>query len=134
MLDTPVDLSSSAGVGTLVGRDQELEHIEGALDGLTEGVPACIAIEGEAGIGKTRLLTELRTRAEERGAVVLQGAAAEFERDMPFSVWVDALDAYVASQRLELHEAWDADLAAELAQVLPSLAGAGSHVAIADER
>ena len=30
---------------------------------------------------------------------MLAGSAAEFERDVPFSVWADALDAYVASQR-----------------------------------
>ena len=32
---------------------------------------------------------------------MLAGAAAEFERDLPFGVWVDALDAYVASQERE---------------------------------
>ena len=52
------------------------------------------------GIGKTRLLAELRRRAEDRGHVVLSGAAAEFERDLPYGVWVEALDAYVASQEL----------------------------------
>lgn len=134
MLDTPVDSQSSAGAGTLVGRDQELEHIEGALDELSEGVAGCIAVEGEAGIGKTRLLTELRARAEQRGAVVLHGTAAEFERDMPFSAWIDALDAYVASQRFEQHRAWTDALAEELGQVLPSLQQAERAGAIADER
>ena len=45
---------------------------------------------------------ELRARAEERGFLVLAGSATEFERDLPFSVWVDALDAYVASLELGL--------------------------------
>ena len=53
---------------------------------------------------------------------------------MPFSVWVDALDAYVASQRVELHEAWDDELAGELAQVLPRSRARARGVAIADER
>ena len=61
---------------------------------------ACVAVEGEPGIGKTRLLAELRRRAEARGHLVLAGSAAEFERDLPYGVWVDALDAYVASQEL----------------------------------
>ena len=52
---------------------------------------------------------------------MLSGAAAEFERELPFSVWVDALDAYVVSQDFESHAAWDAALAEELGQVLPSL-------------
>ena len=119
----------------LVGRDSELGHLEAALDALGDGGPAYVTLEGEPGIGKTRLLGELRARAETRGHVVLAGAAAEFEREMPFSVWVDALDAYVVSQDFARHEAWDAGLAAELGQVLPSLRSAnGGAGAVADER
>ncbi|HYN51892.1 MAG TPA: AAA family ATPase, partial [Thermoleophilaceae bacterium] len=129
-------MDSQAGTAaTLVGREVELEHLEAALDALTAGRPAYVTLEGEPGIGKTRLLGELRARAEERGHVVLSGAAAEFEREMPFSVWVDALDAYVVSQDFAEHESWDEELAAELGQVLPSLARAnGAPAAVADER
>ena len=84
---------SESSVGQVVGRDAELGRLQATLDALDGGSAACITIEGEPGIGKTRLLNELRRRAEERGHVVLSGAAAEFEREMPFSVWVDALDA-----------------------------------------
>ena len=119
----------------LVGRDTELDHLEAALDALDDGGPAYVTVEGEPGIGKTRLLDELRARAQGRGHVVLSGAAAEFEREMPFSVWVDALDDYVAAQDLADHETWDESLAAELGQVLPSLRAAGGDGgAVADER
>ena len=119
----------------VVGRERELGQLEAALDVLDGGGPACVTLEGEPGIGKTRLLEELRSRAEARGHIVLSGAAAEFERELPFSVWVDALDAYVVSQDFEGHKAWDADLAAELGQVLPSLRHAnGDAGALADER
>ncbi len=134
MLAPPVD-SQAGTAATLVGREGELEHLEAALDALAEGRPSYVAIEGEPGIGKTRLLGELHARAEKRGHVVLAGAAAEFESEMPFSVWVDALDAYVVSQDFAGHEAWDEELAAELGQVLPSLARSnGGTGAIADER
>ena len=130
-----MDSQAGTAVAPLVGRQAELEHLEAALDALSEGRPAYLAIEGEPGIGKTRLLGELRSRAEERGHVVLAGAAAEFEHEMPFSVWVDALDAYVASQDFAGHDAWNEDLVAELAQVLPSLRGSnGADGAVADER
>ncbi len=125
----------NAGAGKLVGRDSELDELDSALDVLDEGEPGCITVEGEPGLGKTRLLDELRVRADGRGHVVLSGAAAEFEREMPFSVWVDALDAYVLSQDLAGHERWDSELANELGQVLPSLRGAnGDAGAIAEER
>jgi predicted ATPase len=84
-----------------VGREPELERLREALDDLERGGNPCIAVEGEPGIGKTWLLSELRRRAEERGHLVLAGAAAEFERDLPFGVWVDALDAYVAAQEFD---------------------------------
>jgi hypothetical protein len=66
--------------------------------------------------------------------VVLSGGGAEFERDLPFSVFVDALDAYVTAQDLSEHEAWNADLKRELGEVLPSLRGSNGGGAIADER
>jgi DNA-binding CsgD family transcriptional regulator len=118
--------------GRTVGRELELATIDGALDALAAGTSGCVAVEGEAGIGKTRLLAELRERAERRGCLVLSGAAAEFERDLPFAVWADALDAYAASQALDLAP----DLLEELAEVLPSLAPADADTrdAIADER
>ena len=119
----------------LVGRDTELGHLDAALDVLDDGGPAYVALEGEPGIGKTRLLDELRARAQARGHVVLSGVAAEFEREMPFSVWVDALDEYVRTQDFARHEGWDEGLAAELGQVLPSLrAAAGGDGALPDER
>ena len=112
-----------------VGREPELQQLESALAALQQHTSACIAVEGEPGIGKTRLLRELRDRAEARGHLVLTGSAAEFERSVPFSVWADALDAYVAAQQLELPDADD------LAEILPSLRRPGATgSSVADER
>src|SRR4051794_520468 len=133
MLAPAVEAVTSA---PLVGREQELDALEAALDALDQGTPGCVAIEGEPGIGKTRLLSELRARSEKRGHLVLTGVAAEFERHVPFSVWVDALDAYAASQDLASRAAWSDELATELGAVLPSLRadGATPDDALADER
>ncbi len=106
-----------------VGRRPERERLGEALDDLDGGAGACLAVEGEPGIGKTWLLSELRRSAEERGHLVLAGSGAEFERDLPFGVWVDALDAYVSSQELAAREDADPDLLADLAGVLPALRG-----------
>src|SRR5438132_500339 len=75
----------------LVGRAAELDSLEQVLDELDRGPPNAIALVGEAGIGKTRLLTELATRAGLRGHLVLSGSASELERELPFSVFVHAL-------------------------------------------
>src|SRR5438046_648173 len=81
----------------LVGRAVELESLVQALDDVDHGLPAAIELVGEPGIGKTRLLAELAARAELRGHLVLSGSASELERDLPFSVFVHALDEYVES-------------------------------------
>ena len=125
-------MSIEHSVGT-VGREPELERLDAALDGLTAETSACVTVEGEPGIGKTHLLGALRARAEDRGFVVLSGSATEFERDLPFSVWVDALDAYVASLELGLEALWSVEQVEELAEIIPSVRtradGAGTSVA-----
>jgi DNA-binding NarL/FixJ family response regulator/tetratricopeptide (TPR) repeat protein len=118
----------------IVGREVELLKVRRMLDALDEGHPSCLTVEGEPGIGKTHLLRALGAEAEDRGHVVLSGAAAEFERELPFSVFVDALDAYVASQELNEHAAWDPDLGRELGKVLPSLRDGDGDTALPDER
>ena len=119
----------------LVGRAEELGRIEHTLSELDQGRPGLLELVGEPGIGKSRLLAELAAMADARGHLVLTGSAAELERDLPFWVFVDALDEYVRGLDPRLLDALEDDVRAELASVLPSLKapddrGAGLH----DER
>ena len=119
-----------------VGRAPELERLGGLLDDLRAGASGCVAVEGEPGIGKTRLLSELRRLAEQRGHLVLAGAAAEFERDLPFGVWVDALYAYTAAQDLDARGSLEPHILDDLSGVLPTLrpGGAPAVAEQSDER
>ena len=67
---------------------------------------------------------------------MLEGRAAEFDRDVPFGVVVDALDAYLASHDPEIVADWDPAVLEELAAVFPALrAHAPSAAAgLGDER
>ena len=119
----------------LVGRRRELAALSAVLQGLGRNA-RFVALSGEPGIGKTRMLEELAARAGERGCVVLTGRGAELERDLPFGVWVDALDdhaAWLGSDRLERLLG---DRVAELARVLPSVdpGDATPAPALQDER
>ena len=105
----------------LVGRAATCGVFDDLLVELDRGEPAAIALVGEPGIGKTRLLAELATRADGRGHLVLGGSASELERDLPFWVFVDALDEYVQGLPPRRLEALDDDVRSELAHVLPSL-------------
>jgi predicted ATPase len=79
-------VSTAAPASPIVGRDVELAELDAMLSALASGASTCVAIEGEPGIGKTRLLSELGHRAEANGCLVVTGAAAAFERDLPFGV------------------------------------------------
>ena len=106
----------------LVGRADELRALDQALAELDRGASTTLQLVGEPGIGKTRLLAELAARAEERKYLVLSGSASELERDLPFWVFVDALDEYVEGLEPDRFEALGVDVRRELAQVFPSLA------------
>ncbi|OHV56806.1 LuxR family transcriptional regulator [Pseudofrankia sp. BMG5.36] len=84
----------------LVGRDGGLATIDAVLGGLTAARAsrrsAFVRVVGEPGIGKSRLLAEATRRADRRGFLVVEGAAAEFDDDLAFAVFVDALDDYLA--------------------------------------
>ena len=111
------------GVATapLVGRAEELALLDGALADLTRGEWKAVELVGEPGIGKTRLLVELATRASVREHLVLAGAASELERDLPFQVFVNALDDYLRGLDPRLLDLLDVDVRAELAHVFPAL-------------
>ncbi|MET0853340.1 MAG: AAA family ATPase [Microterricola sp.] len=106
----------------LVGRVEELAFMDRVLDVLDDGRGAALAVVGEPGIGKTRLLGELASRADRRGCVVLSGSAAELERDLPFWVFVDAIEAFVRSLEPRRLAELDDDVRVELGHVFPALA------------
>ncbi len=70
----------------LVEREAELAVVDDALARLGAGHGGLLLFEGPAGIGKTRLLTELRTLAAAAGARPLTARASVLERDFGFGV------------------------------------------------
>jgi DNA-binding NarL/FixJ family response regulator len=112
---------TSARPEHLIGRASELAVLERLLDDVDRGQPGAVALVGEPGIGKTRLVTELGLRADARGQLVLRGSASELERDLPLSVFVDALDQYVAGLEPSSFGVLDDQVRMELGQVFPSL-------------
>src|SRR5579859_7974197 len=68
---------------TMVGRASQLAKLEHALRQTRDGASATLLIGGEAGIGKTRLVTEFTRGADAR---VLTGGCLELGTDgLPFA-------------------------------------------------
>lgn len=80
--------------GTFVGRGRELDALTGALAAATRSQGGLWLIDGDPGIGKTRLCEELARRARERDCATLWGRA--WEAGGPaYAPWVELLQAYV---------------------------------------
>ncbi|WP_204056074.1 ATP-binding protein [Microbispora corallina] len=124
-----------SGVPTpLVGRDDAVTALSGALDAAARDGFRFLALAGEPGAGKTRLLGELVTMAAQRGCTPLWGRAAEFEQMMPFSALVDALDDHLDAQGPDVAEALGPAQTVLLASVFPALAtGLAAGLAAGDD-
>jgi len=72
------------------GRAAEVAVLSEALNRVASGRLAVVLIEGEAGIGKTRLLDVVLENARGRGIQVAAGSAEELERSRPFGLVADA--------------------------------------------
>lgn len=80
------------GATFFLGRDDELASLRSLLDRVDEGRGCVAVVEGEPGIGKTRLLDELLTHAKSLGFEVFRASADEFARDRPFGAIADAFE------------------------------------------
>jgi class 3 adenylate cyclase len=89
-LEGPRRVTGDQPTTPLVGRDAELERLAHARDDLLAGRGRVLLLLGDAGIGKTRLLGELRGSA---GPTVtwLQGNCVSYGKEFPFLPIVDAL-------------------------------------------
>ncbi len=80
----------------LLGRQQELTHIEGLLTGAKDGTSAALLLHGEPGIGKSALLRAASEQATELGFVVLRARGYESESDIPFAGLLELLTPLLA--------------------------------------
>jgi tetratricopeptide (TPR) repeat protein len=91
----------SARSGAIVGRQRELGELLEDYEAVTAGRPRVVCIGGEAGVGKSTLVTEFirRVRLEREPAVVARGRCSErlagSEAYLPI---LDALDGLIDSE------------------------------------
>ena len=102
----------------LVGRAAEWQALLDAWGEASLGEPCVIIIEGEPGVGRSRLLEDFLRLSAMRGATVLRGRAFDAGRDVPYGATRDllrgAIDAPGAAGT-------DAAWLAEIARVVPEM-------------
>lgn len=104
----------------LVGRLSELGKLIEVYHATRGGWPRLVVLQGEAGIGKTRLASEFLGWAAAQGADVLQGRAFEAGGRLPYQPLVDALRPRLDRENAPedvLSDVW----LAELSRLLPEL-------------
>lgn len=112
----------------LVGRKEVVAHLQTALETLKAGQGRVLFIEGEAGIGKSRLVQELIRHLRGLGLSGLLGAGHSIEQQTPYRAWRDIFASYFALeglgdplQRQEQVRRVVQEIAPKLAQRLPLL-------------
>ena len=85
-LDTLAIRESYLQAAEFVGRDRELAQLTDALVIATRGEGSAWLVGGESGVGKSRLMDEMRTQAMVNGTIVLRGQAVS-EGGAPYQLW-----------------------------------------------
>jgi DNA-binding SARP family transcriptional activator/tetratricopeptide (TPR) repeat protein len=104
----------------LVGRTAELAALRAAWRA-TGRHGRVVAVAGQAGSGKTRLISELRAEAAQAGATVLAARCHDGETALPFVLAADLLRTALAI-RPDLADALPAQTAAMAGRLVPALA------------
>jgi len=81
---------------TLVGREREIDKLSQHFSSALNGKGTTIFISGEAGVGKTRLVTEFLNHAKKRGTKILSGYCLS-EVDIAYFPFTEAFNTYVST-------------------------------------
>jgi predicted ATPase len=84
--------TSARSFGQIVGREAERRQLSTCLDDLLRGQSRIVVIEGEPGIGKSRLTFDLLEEATKKGIRRLAGSADPIESFTAFYAWRSIFD------------------------------------------
>ena len=91
-MTTRLDLSSRMGLTPYVGRQSELETLQGHVGRVCRGAGSVVGVIGEAGAGKSRLLHEiLATVGPDSSVAVLRARCRAYADGIPYGVFVQLL-------------------------------------------
>jgi tetratricopeptide (TPR) repeat protein len=89
-----IEASVLRGLTRFVGREKEMATLKEAFDKAKSGSGQVVCIVGEAGVGKSRLLLELRRITGEEEYTYLEGQCLHYGSSMPYLPLLDILRSY----------------------------------------
>ncbi|MEU9448735.1 BTAD domain-containing putative transcriptional regulator [Streptomyces sp. NPDC048277] len=98
----PADLHRPGAADDLLDRDRELADLRDCVTGLLAGESGLVLMEGPAGIGKSRLLAELRRLVDGHDVLVLRARGSRREQEYGFGAVRQLLGHAVARSRERL--------------------------------
>lgn len=113
---------------SIVGRNSERQRLTDWLAAAAAGQPVTVLIDGDAGVGKTKLIGWLAEEATRRRALVLSGSCIELNggTSIPYGALIEAMRLFVRREGLErarrlMGGSWAvlAGLASDFAAVAP---------------
>lgn len=105
----------------LIGRQREVASLHALVDEVQSGQGQVVLLSGEAGIGKSRLAAEVKTRAQTQGFLVLQGSCFPTDRSSPYAPLLDLLGSSQTRELLSHSTVGGEPLVRDLALLLPGL-------------
>jgi predicted ATPase/DNA-binding SARP family transcriptional activator len=105
----------------LVGREPEWEALLGSYESVGEGGHV-VVVEGEAGIGKTRLAEEFVANVRAAGATAVIARCYAGEKNLAYGPFVEGLSAALGQEDTERLKGLPAVSVQEAARLLPDLA------------
>jgi class 3 adenylate cyclase/tetratricopeptide (TPR) repeat protein len=90
--------SAARGLTRFVGRDSELQQLTQALERAAAGHGQAVAVLGEAGVGKSRLVWEFTRSHRTHGWLVLESGSVSYGKATPYLPVIELLKAYCRIQ------------------------------------
>ncbi|MFI5475340.1 ATP-binding protein [Streptomyces cacaoi] len=93
-------MSQTVFATPFIGREEELTRLSGVLERARGGESRAVLIAGDAGVGKTRVLDEVATRAARSGMTVLTGHCVDLgDVGLPYLPFTEILGLLAADGR-----------------------------------
>jgi tetratricopeptide (TPR) repeat protein len=96
--------AATRGLTRLVGRDSELDLLRQVLERAAAGRGQIMALVGEAGVGKSRLVWEVTHWRQTHGWLILESGSVSYGKATPYLPVINLLKTYFTIQNRDDHD------------------------------